>query len=219
MLFQPQKRISGSTVAAVWVVGLITVVISSAIAWDGDVPEWERQGLLFFNGWPDELFPIFWFLQQFGVTLSPVIAGAIVFYKTRNWWHLTAISAILPLKLLLEKGIVKQLVERERPFTSIGPEINVRGPAFDGLSFPSGHTTTAVALGVLLVAFVPDRWKPVTLFMGFITAISRLYFGEHNILDVVAGTALGTMFAVALWFTMVNRLVKDSADQPSAVAS
>ena len=35
MLFQPTERISGRLVAAVWVVGIIVVLISSAIAWDG----------------------------------------------------------------------------------------------------------------------------------------------------------------------------------------
>ena len=84
----------------------------------------------------------------------------------------------------------------------------MRGPAFEGLSFPSGHTTTAFALGVLLVAFVPPKWRPVALAWAAITGIARLYYGEHNILDVVAGAALGTTFAVVLWFTIVNRFVE-----------
>ena len=216
MLFEPTQRISGRLVVAVWVIGIVVVLVTSAIAFDGEVPDWERDLLLWFNGWPDFLEPIFWVIQQFGITFAPVIAAVIVFYKTRNWWHLAAISAILPAKLLLEKAIVKQLVERNRPFQSIGPEINVRGPAFEGLSFPSGHTTTSVALGLLLLAFVPKKWKPVVLFFGFMTPIIRLYYGEHNILDVVAGTALGSMFAVALWFTLVNRLV---GAEPALVAA
>ncbi len=143
---------------------LIVLLVSSAGAWDGDVPGWERNALEFFNGWPDQLEPLFWVLQQPGVLFAPLIAGLVVYSRTHRWRHLAAFAAVLPLKLGIEKGLAKQLVQRERPFVSIGPEVNVRGPAFEGLRFPSGHTTTAFALAILVSAFLPPRWRfvPVT---------------------------------------------------------
>ena len=145
------------------IVTLAIIVGSSAVAWNGDVPEWEADVLRFFNGWPDWLKPMMWALQQPGVILAPIFAGLVVVSFTRRWQHFVAFACILPLKLGIEKGLVKQLVQRERPYVSIGPEINVRGPAFEGLSFPSGHATTAFALGILLAAFLPpggvqSRW-------------------------------------------------------------
>ena len=193
---------------AVVVVASIIVVISSLVAWDGDVPGWEASGLRFINDWPDWLEPVMWVLQQVGVIMAPVIAGLIVVWYTRNWRHLIPFLMVLPLKLLIEKAIVKQLVERERPFVSIGPEINVRGPAFEGLSFPSGHTTTAFAVAVLLAAFLPRPWWPLPLAWAAIVGVARLYYGEHNVLDVVAGAAIGTAFATVLWLTVVNRFVE-----------
>lgn len=190
----------------------LLVSLSSWVAWNGEVPEWEADVLRFVNGWPDALEPLMWVLQQVGVLGAPIIAGLVIARLTRTWQHLVPFALILPLKLGIEKGLVKQLVQRERPFTSIGNEINVRGPAFEGLSFPSGHTTTAFALGVLVSAFLPPKWRPVPIVWAFIVAIARMYYGEHNLLDVVAGAALGTSFALVLWYLFLNRFADPSCE-------
>ncbi len=185
----------------------LVVVVTSVIAAAGDVPGWERSVLTFINGWPSWLEPPMWAIQQGGVLAAPLVAGLVIVAFTRTWRHLIPFVAVLPLKLGIEKGLVKQLVERERPFVSVGPEIDVRGPAFEGLSFPSGHATTAFAVAILLTAFLPKRWRPVPLIWAALVGVARLYYGEHNLLDVVAGAALGTMFATVLWFFFLNRHV------------
>lgn len=204
--FALRHRISAAETVVVSIVAIVVVVASSVVAADGTVPEWEESVLLFFNGWFDWLEPLMWVLQQVGVTGAPIVAALVVYYFTRRWQHFVAFAAVLPMKLLIEKGLVKNLVERDRPFESVGPHINVRGPAFEGLSFPSGHTTTIFAVSVLLSALLPAKWRPVPMVWAGIVGISRLYYGEHNALDVVAGAATGTLFAVALWFTLLNRV-------------
>ena len=211
---QPQglavrQALPGGPVAVTVILAAVVVVACSIVAWDGNVPEWEADMLRFINDWPDWLEPVMWFFQQAGVFLAPVVAGVIIVWFTREWRHLIPFVAVLPLKLGIEKAIVKQLIDRERPFVSIGPDIKVRGPAFDGLSFPSGHSTTAFAMGILIAAFVPPRWRPVPIAWAFVVAIARLYYGEHNILDVVAGAAIGTTFAVTLWYFFLNRFAPD----------
>lgn len=206
--FRVRNAISGRTVIITWIVGIVIVVITSAIAFDGTVPDWERDLTLWFNRGPDWLFGPVWFVQQFGVLFAPVIAALILWFLTKEWFYLVPFSVLLGLKLFIEKAVVKNLVDRQRPFTSIGPEVNVRGGAFEGLSFPSGHTTTAFGLGMLLTAVVPPKWRPLPVAWAIATGISRLYFGEHNVLDVVAGAALGTMFAFALWYVFLNRRVE-----------
>ncbi len=193
---------------------VILVAATSAVAWDGDVPRWEAEVLDFFNDWPDWFEPVMWALQQVGVFLAPLVAGLVIVRLTRNWRYLIPFALVLPLKLAIEKGVVKQLVERERPFVSVGPEVKVRGPAFDGLSFPSGHTTTAFAMAILVSAFLPPRWRPVPLVWAVVVGIARLYYGEHNFLDVVAGAAMGTAFAAILWFAFLNRHVDPECDCP-----
>ncbi|MGI9594613.1 MAG: phosphatase PAP2 family protein [Acidimicrobiales bacterium] len=206
--FRVRHPVTGWLTLAVVSVAVVVIVVSSAAAADGEVAEWEAETLRFFNDWPNWLEPPMWVLQQVGVIMAPVIGGLVIVWYTRNWLHLVPFVLVLPLKLGIEKSIIKQLVERERPYVSIGPEINVRGSAFEGLSYPSGHATTAFALGILVAGFLPPRWRPLPLCWAVVVAVARLYYGEHNILDVVAGAATGTAFAMVLWFTFLNRFAR-----------
>jgi len=207
-------RDATSTTQMVTVVTLtiLIVLVTSAIAWDGEVPGWEADALRFVNDWPGWLEPIMWTLQQVGVMAGPLIGGVVIAWVAGRWEYVIPFVLLMPLKLLIEKAVVKQLVERQRPFVSIGPDITVRGPAFEGLSFPSGHSTTSVAFGILVAAFLPPRWRPVPLVWAAAVCIARIYFGEHNLLDVVAGAALGTLFATILWFTILNRWVEPDGE-------
>ena len=36
-------------------------------------------------------------------------------------------------------------------------------------------------------------------------AVSRMYSGDQNLLDVVAGAAIGTAIGTMLWFRVLNR--------------
>lgn len=206
-----RTRLEPRTVTATVAVTFSIVVAASAVAWDGTAPPWEAETLRWIVGWPDWFEPVLWLVQQAGVLFAPVVAGLVVVSLTRQGRHIVPFVLILPLKLTVEKAIVKQLVDRERPYTSVGPDIDVRGPQLAGMSFPSGHATTAVAVAVVLVAFLPPKWRPVPLAWAFGVALARLYFGEHNVLDVVVGAALGTAFAIVLWFVFLNREVAEGA--------
>lgn len=64
------------------------------------------------------------------------------------------------------------------------------------LSFPSGHTTTAFALAMVLIIF----WKRFWLFFVFwaaLIAASRVIITAHFLSDVMAGAYLG-LFSVIL---------------------
>lgn len=81
----------------------------------------------------------------------------------------------------------------------------MRGDAYAGLSFPSGHTTTAFATGVLLFALLPPRWRIAPIVWAVLVGIARLYMGEHIVLDVVAGAAIGALFATPIWRFVLER--------------
>src|SRR5260221_14243842 len=75
------------------------------------------------------------------------------------------------------------------------------GPAYKAGSFPSGHATTAFAIGGLLALGLRARWL-VVLIVGVATlvALSRAVVGVHWPLDILAGAFGGWLCAVAgLW--------------------
>lgn len=212
--FAIREAMSTTSMLVLVAASLVVIVASSAVAWDGEVPDWEADLLRWFNDWPSALEPVMWTLQQVGVLAAPLIGGVVIAWVARRWEYVIPFLLLMPLKLVIEKAVLKQLVERQRPFVSIGPDVTVRGPAFEGLSFPSGHATTAVAFAILVAAFIPRRWWPVPLIWAAAVCVTRIYFGEHNVLDVVAGAAMGTLFATILWYTILNRWV-EPAREPS----
>lgn len=62
--------------------------------------------------------------------------------------------------------------------------------AFDGFSFPSGHTMNAFAIGTVLSTTHPALF-PCMTFVAMSVAASRLVLRLHFLTDVVVGAALG----------------------------
>lgn len=106
----------------------------------------------------------------------------------------TGLGAVGGGGVLVQLG--KRTICRARPrFTDAGSFWN--GPclfdSFHYLSFPSGHTTTAFALAVVLAHFFPGG-RALWFLLAVLVGLSRLYLVEHFLADVVAGAGLG--FAV-----------------------
>jgi len=78
-------------------------------------------------------------------------------------------------------------------FYIIGPELHHR-------SFPSGHTTTAVALAGVVAFTLKARWKQMALLCaGLLVGLSRIGVGVHWPTDILAGIFLGCGSAWLGW--------------------
>jgi membrane-associated phospholipid phosphatase len=67
---------------------------------------------------------------------------------------------------------------------------------------PSGHAQTATVLYLYLAAWFRKRWIwVVALTLVFLTCLSRLYLGVHDLEDILAGVLVGVLilFAFYLW--------------------
>jgi membrane-associated phospholipid phosphatase len=63
-------------------------------------------------------------------------------------------------------------------------------------SFPSGHTSTAFSMALLLTSITKRKvWCFVLPIIAFIVAYSRVYLGQHFVTDVFAGMLIGLLSA------------------------
>ena len=84
-----------------------------------------------------------------------------------------------------------------RPPAVLGDAVHVIGPAYKTHSFPSGHATTAFAIGGLLfLGLRSAAGRTLVLAVATVAAISRPVIGVHWPLDVLAGAFGGWLSAV-----------------------
>ena len=111
-------------------------------------------------------------------------------------------TALAVLLAEVSSGLLKELVERDRPFVVEPlPEPIAREPA--SYSFPSGHATVSFAAATVVAAWLPRLAIPAYALAAAI-AWSRVVVGVHYPLDVLAGAALGV--GIGLLITALPRL-------------
>jgi undecaprenyl-diphosphatase len=187
-----------TTMSVALAVGIAVASVTALIASSGDVAGWEASIFHAFNDLPDWLEQPMWLFQLAGLLFVPLVVAAVAAYF-RNWWLVAGLVLLVPLKLIVEKAVVKQLVERERPGTTICgyPDDfddtcgNFRDVPLEGLSFVSGHAIIAWGVAALLWPVLPGRWRWLPIAIATLNAIARVYLGAHNPLDVVGGAAIG----------------------------
>jgi membrane-associated phospholipid phosphatase len=66
-------------------------------------------------------------------------------------------------------------------------------------SFPSGHSTAAFSMCLALaVVFGQRNWAVPFALLAALLAFSRVYLSQHFLVDITAGSAIGTLTAVAV---------------------
>jgi len=180
---------------------VLTLIVAMLLAAQG-VSQIEADIFHAINDAPEWLYRIAWLTQFLGLLLVPV-AVAIVALLFRRWRLALALVLLVPLKLFVEKVVVKQVVDRQRPGSSTcggDPDcLHARGDVhLIGPSFPSGHVIIACAIAWLLAPYVSVRWRWVLGGVCVAVALSRVYLGAHNPLDVVAGAACGVAIGALL---------------------
>ena len=177
------------------VASLAVFAVCAVVTADGRVGPVERALFHAVNGLPDWLYRPMLLFQYLGVLAMPLVvaAGALAF---RRWRLAAALALVVPCKLATER-VVKLLVQRERPGTTVADAI-LRGVHPAGLSFVSGHAIITFAIAGLLVLVLPRRWAIVAFALATLNGVARVYLGAHNPLDVVGGAAIGLAIAAAL---------------------
>ena len=177
--------------------GTAVTALSAVVAASGTVGPAERAVFAVVNGWPEGLRPVLWPAQLLGVLGVPLLVAAVAL-ALRRWRLAAALVLLVPAKLVVEKDVLKELVHRERPGTTI-PGAVLRDVPSAGPSFPSGHAIIAFGIVVLLAPYLRHRWQlALAVCLAVLNGLARIYLGAHSPLDVVGGAAAGVALGAAL---------------------
>jgi osmoprotectant transport system substrate-binding protein len=174
--------------------GFVALVVSGLIAHNGKVSTPERLVFRAFNELPGWLYPVLWPVQQLGnLVAGPAIAVIAAAFRR---WRL-ALGALIVSFVDLEP-IIKSLVVRRRPGTTVTDAILRGDVPVASQSFPSGHAVLIASLAVIAAPYFRGRWRLVPWLLVAGVCIGRIYVGAHNPLDVIAGAGLGLVIGAAV---------------------
>ncbi|WP_243129181.1 phosphatase PAP2 family protein [Hathewaya massiliensis] len=94
--------------------------------------------------------------------------------------------------------IIKKTINRERPFLIL-KNLNIKKIHIDAYSFPSGHTTMAFSIGIMLSLCLPHL-DYIFILLSLAVGISRMYIGVHYPTDVIMGMIIGTLCSYATYY-------------------
>ena len=185
--------------------GLLLLIASAIIARNGRVGPAEESVFRALNELPEWLYRPLWVFQQMGNVVVAVLVVLAVAAFLRN--RRLALAAVVGLvaKLVLER-VVKAVVERERPGTSVGDVVARGEVSLGGLSFVSGHATITTAFAVALMGALPPRWRALPWVVVALNGLGRIYVGAHNPLDIVGGCGLGMVIGGALYALVASEV-------------
>jgi membrane-associated phospholipid phosphatase len=73
-------------------------------------------------------------------------------------------------------------------------------------SFPSGHATQAFAVFTCLVLFARKySYKLIFFSLAILAAFSRVYLSQHWLVDVTAGSMVGLISAIILFYLLIDK--------------
>lgn len=143
--------------------------------------------------------------------LIPVVIALFVWFAYQKRWYTAWHILVLGLLTIISVEALKHLLLSARPWGIFSPPT--------GYSFPSGHTTLAVAfylgLAILLTELCQIKYRrtiyTIATLLILAVASSRLYLGSHWFTDVLGGLLLGTtllMFVILSYNRHAEQLIK-----------
>ena len=184
-------------------------------AWQDELIAWDEQAFLDLNVWLHEVVGTHVDIgsalraaNEFGTGWVLVLAGIVIFsLERRGGWAWRRILELGVGSLVAggASSLLKELTARPRPQLTLTGAFETGtvyigfGESVLGMSWPSGHTTTAFVTATILSAWaqaIPERWRRravQTALYGIaaLTGVARVYGAAHYPLDVLSGAILG----------------------------
>jgi Membrane-associated phospholipid phosphatase len=139
----------------------------------------------------DKIMPFITFLGNLGLVW---IVISIILISSKKY-RTIGIMCILVLifNTILGEGILKNLIQRQRPFMSMSTvHLLIDKPI--SFSFPSGHTSTSFAIAGIIWSQL-KKYRVYVVLLACLIAFSRLYLFVHYPSDILGGIVQGLVCA------------------------
>jgi undecaprenyl-diphosphatase len=178
--------------------------------------EWDERIFRLLNGnWLnpilDHLLP---FATDAGNFILPFVVAAIVIVlvgRVRGLRFLMLAVVSVVVADAIGTHIFKYSFLRARPCIAL-TDVRLLVGCTNLPSLPSNHAVNASVLATLTTLYIPRLWLPATA-LAILVGYSRVYVGVHYPLDVLAGSVLGIV--VALAFSGVMNFVWPLSSEPA----
>jgi membrane-associated phospholipid phosphatase len=145
---------------------------------------------------PFSLFSLLGSSEIIGLIMLGV-AGYVFWKYQKIFWGLGAIILVYAIEIigkffLYHPGPPEEFFRYSIPFF-----FPSGGFIHTNYSFPSGHTSRAFFLAVIIIFLVRKKWVTVIgSLLAVVMLISRIYLGEHWFSDTIGGAFLGSAFGL-----------------------
>ena len=150
------------------------------------------------------LNPIVVFITSLGDEGLIWIAATVLLLIPKKTRKIGVMSGLALLgSLIINNNIIKNIVARPRPYTRL-EDLTILIPKPGEYSFPSGHTSSSFAAGVVFFRNLPKKWGVPALVLAILIGLSRMYVGVHYPTDVLAGMIVGTLLAIGAEYLVLK---------------
>jgi undecaprenyl-diphosphatase len=172
--------------------------------------DFDKSLLVCINSFKSDFFDDFFFIfsgQLVWLLTASVIIGILIINQKKDFvFVVLALVFLIAISDQISSGIIKKLVERQRPThepTLEGMVNIVHNCRGGGFSFVSSHAANGFAFATFSALLVKNRIYSITLLIwAFFTGYSRLYLGVHYPLDVLGGSIVGIGTGFLVYFIL-----------------
>lgn len=177
---------------------LIVLGAGAALAWHGNMPQWELSIFTWINGaeasdWIEMLASL---LSDLVWLLVGAFILALLFWrgKRKAAWN----AAVLGGGAYVATYVLEHIVQRARPAELLDGTNAVVRASQDGYGYSSGHVAVLLALVLWAWPYAPKWLRALMVVLVIGEAWSRIFLGVHLPLDTIGGAAM----AFAVWAGM-----------------
>jgi undecaprenyl-diphosphatase len=175
--------------------GAILFAVTALLAHHRTLSGWELHCFRSINNWPESLRVPMRIATIVPESLWIAVAAVAVIFLLKMYrlvWQLAV--ATIGGYVVAEMG--KKLIARPRPYDLLhGVHVRIHET---GNGFPSGHTMIITVILLTVWPYLPRGWRWLALILIPAMALSRIYLGVHEPLDVAGGFAVGLMVVGAM---------------------